>query len=288
MSNIVKFTYRNAKGQRAILGNFPPYRILNYSGLGTPDNEISSDSMYGRDGQVKKGSRLDVRNIDLDILIESANFSQRRQRINALMQVMNPKLAGTLIYEVEDERYEIAVEVTKGFEPVKGTYNKGTVQLRALSPYIKDLSQLSYKVSLSQRINNHIFPLEITSSYEFSKLENNNVVKIENNGQAPVGFELRINFSAEASMVRLENVYTLEYFQANHNFKTGDTLYLNTKDGELEFLINGYNGMPERDLNSTFMQLNNDKDNYFKLSAKSGQNAMIATLSYEPVVLGVF
>lgn len=288
MSNIVKFTYRNAKGEELILGNFPPYTLLNYSGLGSPSNELVSEKLYRHDGQVKKSSSLNVRDIDLDILIESSDFSERRKLIKNLMHILNPKHSGTLVYEVENEKYELDVDVIKGFEPVKGAYNKGTVQLRALSPHIRNMSALSYESSLSQVFNNHFFPLEITDQYEFSHLVNGGIVKIVNHGESAVGFELRIKFVAPASGVRLDNVYSLEYFAINHTFKAGDNLYLNTKDGELEFLINGENAMSKREINSSFLELDNDGDNYFKLSATNGIDAMIAMIDYEPNIMGVF
>lgn len=280
----VKMTYTNINGKTVIVGPFPPFRLMDYSGFGSLDNNITSVKVYGLDGEQKIDSSISYRDMELDILLQGSDFEEKQEIKRELMAAFNPKLSGTLRVDFSDKAYEIDVEVLKGFDP---QYQRGTVQFRALDPFWRDVSKLDYTVQLGQTENLFEFPWIITPSFEFATVEMGKDVEIINQGDVVIGMEINIQCTAEVVNPRLVNIYSQEYFAFNHTFKAGDVIYINTNRGKKEVLVNGANGFFMRKLGTTFLQLDNQEKNYFKLEADDGIENMIADMKYNPILTGV-
>nr|DAT47488.1 MAG TPA: tail protein [Caudoviricetes sp.] len=284
MNKQVQVTYTNIKGESLILGKFPPFRLLNYSGFGALENDIKSEKMYAVDGERKISSSLEVRDIELEILLQAKDFEEERLLKKTLISTMNPKLTGTIEYKVLNEVYEVDVEIVKGFNP---SYKKDTVQFKALDPFWKDTSTLENTVSLGQTINMFNFPFEIIPEFQFASIESGKVVEINNPGHAPVGFELLIECTGKVVNPSLLNIYTEKHFTFKHTFEFSDRIYINTKRGQKKVLVNDENGMSLRKLPATFLQLDNETTNYLILQAESGVENMKAEIKFYPVLVGV-
>ena len=284
MNKDLKITYTNANGKSIILGAFAPFRLMNYSGFGLPENEITSEKVYGMDGELKIHSSLSYRDLQTDVLIQGKDFEEKQKYKRNLMAVLNPKLLGTLRIDILEKAYEIDVEIIKGFDP---QYEKGAVQYRALDPFWRDISLLDYTVQLGEMTNLFEFPLNITDKFEFATITSGKEVEITNTGDVPIGLILNITCTAEVVNPKFLNLYTQEFFAFNHTFTAGDTIFVNTNHGKKQVLINGENGFFMRKLGSTFIQLDNLQTNYFILQADDGVENMLATMKYSPLLTGV-
>lgn len=284
MNTQVQITYTNIRGDSLILGKFPPFRLLNYSGFGSLENEIKSEKLHATDGERKMSSSLEVREIELEILLQGKNFEEERILRKTLMSTMNPKLTGTIEYKVLNETYEVDVEIVKGFDPA---YKKSIVQFKALDPFWRDMSSLEHSVPLGRTLNLFSFPLEIIPDFEFASIESGNVVEVHNSGHAPVGFELFVECTGEVVNPSLLNIYTEQHFTFKHTFEIGDKIYINTKRGQKKVLVNDENGMSLRKLPATFLQLDNETTNYLILQADDGVENMTAEIRFYPVLTGV-
>lgn len=284
MANKLSVTYTNSKGDSIIFGSFAPFRLLDYTGFGSVENDITSEKVYGLDGEQEISSTLAVREIELTVLVQPHGFVEQRTLVRNLMRIMNPKLPGTLTYQVLDSQYVIDVKIVKGFDP---SYTKGVIQFKALSPFWRDVSNLHQTISLGESSNMFKFPLQIIPDFVFAKVVAGNITTIENLGEAAIGFETSITCTGIVINPKLINVYTEEFFGFNAEFGIGDTIYINTNRGEKQALYNGDNAMKLRIAGSTFLQLDNEVTNYFILQAASGVENMRAEIKYEPLVNGV-
>lgn len=280
----VKMTYTNINGNTIIMGPFAPFHLMDYSGFGLPENNISSEKVFGMDGEQKIHSSLSYRDLEIEVLVQGTSFEERESFKHDLMSAFNPKLSGTLKWEVLNTAYEIDVEVLKGFDP---KYQKGTIQLRALDPYWRDVSNIDYTVQLGQTTNLFVWPLIITPEYEFATVDSGKEIEITNQGDVAIGMEINIKCVAEVVNPRFINLYSQEFFSFNHTFKAGDVIYINTNHGKKQVLVNGENGFSMRKLGSTFLQIDNQATNYFKLEADDGIENMIADMKYNPLLVGV-
>lgn len=280
----VKLTYTNVNGKSIIMGPFAPFRLMDYSGFGLLENNITSEKIYGVDGEQKIHSSLSYRDLNLEVLVQGDSFEKKESFKHELMSVFNPKLSGMLKWESLNNAYEIDVEVLKGFDP---KYQKGTLQLRALEPYWRDVTKLDYTVQLGQITNLFVWPLNITPSYEFAIVESGKEIEITNQGDVPIGMEINIKCVAQVVNPRFINLYSQEFFSFNHTFGAGDVIYINTNHGKKQVLVNGKNGFYLRKLGSTFLQIDNQATNYFKLEADSGIENMVADMKYCPLLSGV-
>jgi hypothetical protein len=290
----VRITYRNTDGQGIVITKQAPFKGMTISGFGTPDNTVSSQSLFGVDGAQLTSSTLNVRDIEVVMLIMAQSFEELQDLKRTVIRIMNPKLAGTLIYEVLDKTYEIDVIPLGGVD--EGDANtsltqKSVLQFRALDPYWRDRSEYNKLVSLSQVENMFKFPLSITSAFKFAQMKPGELVTIENTGDAAVGGIFTMQFIAPVTNPRIYEVESQNYFGFNATFNAGDVIVFNTIRNEKKVTYTPVDGVAENGMGlrmpgSTFLQLDQGVTN-FQVQADEGVEGIVASLDYSPLVLGV-
>ena len=290
----VRITYRNTNGVGIVMGKFPPFWALSFSGFGSPENTVNTQSLFGVDGAQKTSSALNVRDMEVIMLIKAESFDDLQDLKRKAMRALNPAYAGTLIYEVLDKTYEIDVEVVKGIDEAEtntSTSQKATLQFKALDPYWHDKSEYNKLVPLSQVNNLFKFPLSITDTFKFAEMKPGEIITIENAGDAAVGGIFTMKFLAGVQNPRIFNVETQEYFGFTHTFAAGDVVTFNTVRNQKKVTYTPFGGeeqnaMSMRTVGSTFLSMSVGT-NYLQVQADGGLENIVASLDYSPLVLGV-
>lgn len=285
-----KITYTNENDEKVIFELKKPYILLEKSGFGGIENKISSEKLYGMDGEYEYDASLPPRPLSVKSLIYGDTAKQENELRKNIMRVTNPKLRGKITYELFDSTYEIDVRVSKSWDDAyheNPHILQGEVEFIALNPYWRDISSESYTVMLGQTINCFSFPLAITDNFKFAEIDSGREVEVLNPGDVTVGIEFNISCTASVKNPRILNMYTQEFFGFNATFSTGDHIYVNTNKGKKQVLINNENGYSKKKAGSVFLQLENHNTNYFILQADEGVENMVAEMKFYPLLAGV-
>jgi len=285
-----KITYTNENDEKVIFELKKPYILLEKSGFGGIENKISSERLYGMDGEYEYDTSLPPRPLSVKSLIYGDTAKHENELRKNIMRVTNPKLRGKITYELFDSTYEIDVRVSKSWDDAyheNPHMLQGEVEFIALNPYWRDISSESYTVMLGQTINYFSFPLAITDNFKFAEIDSGREVEVLNPGDVTVGIEFNISCTASVKNPRILNMYTQESFGFNATFSTGDHIYVNTNKGKKQVLINNENGYSKKKAGSVFLQLENHNTNYFILQADEGVENMVAEMKFYPLLAGV-
>lgn len=288
------FRYRNINGTALELGQKRPFLITSREGLEAVENEITSTTQYNLDGAELVGQRLNTRSITLKGEMLADTQEELQSLRMQMISIFNPRLSGTLEYQVEDKIYNIDVltEIAPKFgsEQTAQTYTF-TIELKALNPYWYDVTDYDKLIPLSQLQNNMTWPLKITPNYVFSKIVSGNITTVTNNGDIETGAEYTLKIGGDVKNIKVLNIVNGDFFQINYTFTTGDVVVLNTIRQKFSVKLTRSNGdvvnlIGNRELNSSFFQLNKG-DNYIQVTADVGKELIIADMKFTPLVLGV-
>lgn len=293
-----KITYTNTTGEQVVFSSKPPYMYTTKSGFETPENVVTKQQNYGMDGSSYLSSRIDYREITINGVIRANSKEKSAEFRMLLIKVLNPKLAGTLLYENELGTYQI--DVIPIFSPVinETTYvgnellSDMQVVFEALDPYWTDKSEIDAEIPMAREEALLEFPLEITNDFEFSRLVAGDVIEIENKGDVAVGAVFTINVNGILKNPRLYNVVSQEFFALNGTFTTGTKIRISTLRGKKRVEEDtgdgqGYrNIMTKRKVESTFLQIEQGI-NYLQLQADEGVEFTTSFIRFEPKILGV-
>ncbi|QDK71454.1 phage tail domain-containing protein [Lactococcus protaetiae] len=292
----VEISYKNTLNQEIKMDRFGPFYLQSYEGFGSPDNEINSQKIFGRTGQRKTSSSLTYRDMTIGLAIKEATYESLKSKEHQVMAIINPELAGTLFIRVSENLYSIDAELLKGYEGSKdssSSTSSSTLQFRALDPEWRDENVRNKSIPLSSNDNKMKFPLAITTDFAFATIAPGQIVKILNKGDFAVGFELTIQCNAEVKNPRIYNVITQEFFGWNGTFDAGTVIFLSTIHGEKKTWYQddtdpeATNAMGIRMSGSSFFALDNIEPNNLVIQADVGEENILATISYTPLVIGV-
>lgn len=288
--------YTNTEGDSVVLSSSLPYIYSTKEGFETPENEISINKNFGLDGGTLIASQIDVREMTITGSILGENKENLAYYRREMIRVLNPKLAGTIIYKNELGMYEI--DVIPQLSPVfsEGSfYNAGArlaykIILKALDPYFTDKSEIDAEIPMARIEPMFSFPLEITKNFEFARLIAGDVIEIQNNGDVAVGAVFTIDVNGPLVNPRLYNVITQDYFALKGTFMTGTKLRISTVRGKKKVEQNDgdgwFNIMTKRKVESKFLQIDRGI-NYLQLQADSGVKFTTSYIKFDPKILGV-
>ena len=292
----VEISYKNTLGVELKLDRFGPFYLTSYEGFGSPENEISSQKIFGKSGQRKTSSSLSYRDMTVGIAIKEETYEALKDKEHQVMAIINPELAGTLYIRIGENLYSIDVEPLKGYEGSKyssTSTSESSIQFRALDPEWRDENVRNKSIPLSSFDDKLKFPLSIKTDFAFATIAPGHIVKILNKGDFEVGFELNILCNAVVKNPRIYNVVTQEYFGCTGTIDAGTTVFLSTVNGEKKTWHQddtdpkSTNAMGIRTPGSTFFTLDNIESNNLVVQADKGQESILATISFTPLIIGV-
>jgi len=292
----VKIIYRNVLEDEINFDRFGPIFLTNYSGFGSPENEVSSQKLFGVPGQRKTSSSRTYRDMTIGVAIKESSFEELKSQEHKIMAVINPELAGTILININDNLYSIDVEVLKGYESNSATgasSSSATLQFRALDPDWRDENQSNKAIVLTGTKKKMKFPLAITSGFAFATIKPGEIVTVENKGDFAVGFEMKLKINAPVVNPRIYNVLTQEYFGWNMSLNAGDEIYLSTvRLKKRTWLTDDVNPEPtnimgKRIPGSSFFVLDNLSANNLVIQADTGIDNILGTLLFTQLIIGV-
>lgn len=293
-----KVTYTNTNGEQLVFTNTLPFLLNEKEGFDTVANDMVTETFYKQDGANLIDQKLAIRNLTLECTVIGKSKEDYLKYRRDIIRILNPKIAGTILYENDVGAYQI--DVIPEFVPkfgdneVKGIRRLApfTIILKALDPYWTDKSEIDAEIPMAREEALLEFPLEITNDFEFSRLIAGDVIEIQNNGDVSVGAVFTINVNGILKNPRLYNVLTQEYFALNGTFVTGTKIRISTLRGKKRVEEDtgdgqGYrNIMTKRKVESTFLQIETGI-NYLQLQADEGVEFTTSFIRFEPKILGV-
>lgn len=285
--------YRNTEGDEVNIGPFSPYYLIDMEGFGAVQNTIVTQKYYDIDGEAPISERLESRDMRIEGTVVRNQLKSLAEDRKELTRIFNPKVAGTIFYNIFDKQYSIDVLVNLGPVFRKGPsqeLEEFEIRLMALDPYWTDKSEIDAEIPMTGEENLFEFPLEITDNFEFSRLIAGDVIEIHNNGDVAVGAVFTINVNGILVNPKLYNVITQEYFALNGTFTNGTRLRISTLRGkkrvEQDDGDGWYNITMKRKVESKFLQIERGV-NYLQLQADEGVDFTTSYIRFEPKILGV-
>lgn len=289
----MQIIYRNIEGGEVVFGQQPPFFITSKKGFGAVENEITTQKQYGLDGEFLVHQRSTSRNLEVDGEIQTHDSDDMLERRIQLNAVLNPKLAGTLLYQNNERTFEIDVLVLHApilDEPSSNLSQKFSLEFKAIDPYWMDKSEQDRLIHLSSVSPKFKFPLQIIKNFIFSGISSGDITEIENKGDVVVGMTIELKISGTVTNPKVLNVITQEYFGFSGTYQAGTVLNIVTTRGKKEVtkMINDVvsNAMSERMKDSSFLQLQKGS-NFFMVQADVGAENMVGSVSFSPLIVGV-
>lgn len=281
-----KVIVENFRGERLQLTQNPDYNITTISGLNPPKANINTATNATFDGSVFKSSKVNERNIVLNIVIER-NIERNRIALykyfptkkNVRMTVQNGTRDVFIIGYVES--FEINQFDRKQVAQVSLICPKGY-----FSASEESVSDMSAVVGLFE------FPFYSNEGegFEFSEILLERETNIVNIGDVATGLVIRFHANGEVSDPSFYNVTTGAKIKVNIDLAAGDDLIINTNKGEKSVTLVSAgvstNVLNDLDLSSEWLLLE-PGDNIFLYTAENGGDVCECFVSYNVLYEGV-
>ena len=254
----------------------PPYVFEKISGVGAADTTLVSSGNSGLDGSTLYGSYVADREITVNVHIRGNTREELYENRKRLMQKLSPTLAaegklGRLEYTNDNGTYWIPATVKRGPQPVtrNGNYHTSVeLVFYCPNPFWRSMNTIEGKMEYTG--GNFFFPLTIWEKGTIDEETGEDIggirfgrpgytATLENKGDAATPLEISIQ--GPASRPKLTKLETGEYIGLKRGIGEGETLYINTAEGnERQVSIRQADGKEEDAfgylyLNSTFFQL---------------------------------
>ena len=273
-------------GEKLTLTQFRSAYTVMYAGFGPVAAEVATSSRGMADGVIINSSRRSKRNPVLTVTI-GGNIEQNRIR---LYSFFTPGHNVRLCYK-NGSRDVYTEGVVESFECDQFAHPvRAQISILCPSPHWVGASEIVQ--SISGVVSMFAFPFSIPpEGIEFSSLTGKGYAIVHNNGDEPAGFIVSVYARATVTAPVIYNAITNEAFRLNGVLEQGRTLMLNTNTGSKRLTItdrdgNETNVLHRKQPGSVWLQLA-PGENYIAYSAQSGSDAMIVTLQYNELFVGV-
>ena len=279
-------TAERADGQRLTLTQFHSAYTVTYAGFGPVAADVATSPMGLLDGDKITSKRRGKRNPVLSVYI-GGNVEYNRIR---LYSWFTPGHAVRLYYK-NGSRSVYTEGVVESFEcdqfsaPVYAQ-----ISIICPSPYWTGAEEIVKDIS--GVVSMFSFPFAIPApGVEFSSLIGKNYTAAYNAGDNATGFIVSIYARADVIGPFIYNAITNEALRTTGILQRGHTLTINTNPGSKRITITDPSGKEINALNrkqagSVWLQLV-PGDNYIAYSAQDNAAAMLVTLRYNELYVGV-
>lgn len=275
----------NHKGEKLQLTQNPNFNITNIDGLSPPTANINTAINANFDGSTYKSSRLNERNIVIELTIEGDVESNRI----SLYKYIKNKQKCTMYFSNATRNVYIDGYVESFDCNLFEDKERAQISIICPKPYFRDVEEESTGFSSVNAMFE--FPFSIAEEgIEFSTLELGKEELIFNAGDVSTG--LIIEFAAHGTCQNptLYNVETGEMIKVNVTLHEGDMLIINTNKG-YKSVVQTIDGVQTNVINyldkaSTWLQLESG-DNTMLYSADSLPENIQCTVIYSDLYEGV-
>ena len=218
----------NSKGEQLSLSQNSNYVITGISGLTPPSSTINLSSNYGTDGSRFNSSKVEKRNIVINVKPQKP---VEANRINLYRYFKTKQYCK--IYYSNDAR---SVYIEGYVEAIEGDLFEKTqvIQISIIcpQPYFKGLAEIA--IDISNVIAAFEFPFETDNvGVEVSVYDYYKVANVYNSGDVESG--MIIHFTASGSVtnpIKIINTNNGEFLSIDHIMLEGEEITINTYDNE--------------------------------------------------------
>ena len=201
------------------------------TGLTPPDATINTSVIVTKDGSTFNSSRLNERNIVLQIV---PNHDIEHKRINLYKYIKSKQYIKLYL---KNSSRDVWIE---GYvEKVEGDLytQKQVIQVSIIcpDPYFKSIETLEYEFSTVESMFS--FPFSIEEPVPISSVSTFTEKNIENISDEETGIVIELYANGLSLEPTIYNMTTNESFTIQHEFEPGDIVRINTRRGEKSLIL---------------------------------------------------
>lgn len=229
------FTLRieNARGEfKEFTHDQGNYYVVGIQGLAYPPTNVNTATGGGVDGSFHNSSRVQQRNLVIDIVLNGDIETNRQQ----LYRFFNIKKPCTIYFSNANRNVKITgyVEVLDGDFFVQR--ERMQISIICPRPYFEDMDAIEAEISTSLSMFEFPFSINFNNPIPISELTDEPTATLNNTGDADVGFTAEIEVKESITSFALINSTTTEQFAldlTNVGVTSGHTIYLDTRTGQM-------------------------------------------------------
>lgn len=234
-----------------LVGN-PMFVLTNVDGMTSATASISSNTIYGVDGDSVSNVQAQPRGIVLDLTMkQGVNVEDAKRQILSVIKI---KSTGTLELTQNGRTTQIS-GVVESIDMPRFTNNAiMQISLYCSSPFWSDVDDVVQ--SISSFIDLHKFPIAFSSAgMAFGRYRNDQTRTITNDGDVSVG--IVIDIISHGDGITNPKIYdrNRDYFGVDVTLNRGDVLSISTVTGAKTVALNGENIIRKMTAGSKWIKL---------------------------------
>lgn len=221
--------------------NTQNYAVVGVSGLTRPQTAINTSTGGVLDGAFFNSTRVEMRNIVIDIILQG-DIETNRQ---LLYRIFPQKTACTVYFQNKNRNVQISgyVEILDGDLFTQ----REAVQISIICPrpFWQDMNAIYTELSNVLKMFQFPFAIAETPGVPMSEIMDNPICTVNNSGDVPCGCIITVNIASDAAAgtqirnLRIYNVTTQEFMGfGTYPFEPGDEITINTLSGQLSATLN--------------------------------------------------
>ena len=248
------------------------WQLTSVDGLDPAKGKITTKELANWDGSVYTDSRIEERDITLELYINGKS-EDNRDKLFSFFKVSK----WVKLYFTTDNR-DVVIDGYVENAKIDIFKQHQVMQIDILCPSSFFVSRFTQTQQLSNTLGGFYFPFAIEKEgVEFTSYEEGRRVMVFNYGEFTTGVNFEINFTDNCTNPMIYDRETGEYMLIKNSFIKGDVVSIDTtrgkrkvlkKDGDVETNLIG-----SLDIASTWLQLKPGRT-YYSLKAESGVNAI--------------
>lgn len=224
---MIQISVENNRGQMLNLTNTPDYVVTRVDGLNPPTANINTAITATFDGSTFKSSRVNERNIVIEIVLDN-NIESSRLNLYKYFKVKS----NVTIYLKTGRRDVYTIGYVESFE-CSHFENSQKAQISIICPFPYFIDINADIINFSVTKDCFEFPFSIPAEgIPFSETIINSRKSIINNGDADSGLIINLHATNTVLNPKIYNEDTGEYFIVNAEMQEGDEIEINTNKGQ--------------------------------------------------------
>lgn len=222
----------NFKGETFELSHdYRNYAVIGVQGLTYPAASVNTSSGGAVDGSFYNSTRVEQRNIVIDIIIQG-DIETNRARLYRVFPIKKPC---TVWFENKNRSVKIEGYVEIVESDLFTERQQVQISLICPRPYFEAAEAIV--TELSQIVRRFEFPFDISEPIPVSEIVETATATVNNSGDVECGFVLAATFTGSASGLTIYNTTTGKQFGLAYTFQASDILELSTVSGDMHVTL---------------------------------------------------
>lgn len=221
--------------------NTQNYAVVGVSGLTRPQTAINTSTGGGLDGAFFNSTRVEMRNIVIDIILQGDIETNRQQ----LYRIFPQKTACTVYFQNQNRNVQISGYVETLGGDLFSQRERMQISIICPRPFWQDMNAIYTELSNVLKMFQFPFAIAETPGVPMSEIMDNPICTVNNSGDVPCGCIIAVNIASSAAAgtqirnLRIYNVTTQEFMGfGTYPFEPGDEITINTLSGQLSATLN--------------------------------------------------